>query len=763
MKTCKSLRIAAVALALVAGVGSGYAKKATPADDAKFIDNLMSKMTLDEKIGQLNLLPGNDVVSGELPGARLEPLIKEGKLGAFLNVQGIDNISRLQHLAVEHSRLGIPLLAGADVIHGYQTVFPIPLALSCSWDSDAVERMARISAKEATADGINWNYSPMVDICRDPRWGRIAEGSGEDPYLGCILAAAYVRGYQGDNLKADSTVMACVKHYALYGAAEGGRDYNTVDMSRERMFNYYMPPYRAAVDAGVESLMTSFNLVNGQHATAAHWLIEDILRRDWGFKGMIVTDYGSISELTPMGVAEESEAAANTLKAGTDMDMCTSRFLKDLKGALERGLITEEMIDKACRRVLEAKQKLGLFENPYLYGSPERVAKDDYTPANRAAARDIAAETFVLLRNEGSLLPLAKKGKIALIGPLADAGNQMCGTWAPNCRPDTHQSLLSALREEVGDRAEVIYAQGSNIYYDEKMQENATRWNPIYHRGDNETLRTEALAAAEKADVIVAAVGETMSMSGESASRADITIPDAQRDLLKDLAATGKPVVLVLFTGRPLVLDWESKNIPAILNVWFGGSEAGKAICDVIFGDKVPSAKLTTTFPQMIGQIPLYYNHLPPSHPDTDPEHFNIYRSNYIDVSNDPLYPFGYGLSYTTFAYGKPSLSSNELTMDGKITLSVDVTNTGNYDGTEIVQLYLRDPVARIARPVKELKGFRRLDLKKGETATVTFDITPDMLKYYDADLKYVCDPGAFEAMVGPNSAAVQTLPFTLR
>ena len=723
-------------------------------EEDRFIDSLMDKMTLDEKLGQLNLLVGGDIVSGTTQDQGSDSLFIAGKVGGVFNVKGVESVSRLQHLAVEQGPHGIPLLVGADVVHGYETVFPIPLALSCSWDTTAIETMARISAIEATADGVNWNYSPMVDICRDPRWGRIAEGSGEDPWLGSVMAKAYVRGYQGDNMKSDSTMMACVKHFALYGAAEGGRDYNTVDMSQQRMFNYYLPPYKAAVEAGCGSLMTSFNMINGMHATADKWLIEDVLRKQWGFDGMTVTDFNSVPEISTFGISEKENAAALALKAGTDMDMVSGLYLKTLKDAIQRGEADEAMVDKACRRVLEAKMRLGLFDDPYKYCKTERLDRDMYTDAHRATAREIAAETFVLLKNDGALLPLAKKGKIALIGPLADAGNNMCGCWSGYCRAEKHESLLQAFRDAVGDNAEIIYAAGSNIYYDETTQRNGAGMRQL-DRGDDSAMHREALAAAAKADIIVAAMGESAGMSGESASRAELTISDTQRDLLRKLAATGKPVVLLLFTGRPLVLDWENDNIPAILNVWFGGSEAAGAIADVVFGEKNPCGKLTATFPRSVGQIPLYYNHLMPSHPDPQDGVFNRYCSNYIDISNEPLYPFGYGLSYTTFGYSAAEIHGNEI--------RVNVKNTGAVAGTEIVQLYIRDKVARIARPVKELKSYQRISLNPGETRQITFTITPDMLGYYDAQLKYVCEPGDFEIMIGPDSRNLQNLEYSLK
>ena len=757
------MRKSAIIFLSVASVLSVAAAAPVPVQGENFIDSLMSEMTLEEKIGQLNLPVGGDIQTGVVLGPELDKIIAAGNIGGFFNVKGVDEISRLQHIAVEKGPHGIPLLVGADVVHGYETIFPIPLALSCTWNPASVERMARISAIEATADGVNWNFSPMVDICRDPRWGRIAEGSGEDPWLGSVFAEAYIKGYQGDDMKSDSTLMACVKHFALYGAAEGGRDYNIVDMSRERMFNYYLPPFKAAIDAGSGSLMTSFNLINGRHATAARWLLDDLLRKDWGFDGLTVTDYNSIPEVASMGTSTLEEAAGLCLKAGTDMDMVSGLYVKYLKDALNRGEVTEKMIDDACRRVLEAKQSLGLFDDPYRYCRPERVEHERFTKSHRDAAREIAAETFVLLKNDKNLLPLKKQGTIALVGPLADAPNNMCGCWSMFARTENHASLLDAFRNAVGDKAEIIHARGSNIYYDAETQNRATGLRNIPHVGNDEELHAAAMAAVEKADVIVAAIGESSDMSGESASRAEITIPDTQRDLLKKLAKTGKPLVLVLFTGRPLVLDWESVNIPSILNVWFGGSEAADAIVDVLFGDSSPEGKLTTTFPRSVGQIPLYYNHLMTSHPDPEEGLFNRYCSNYIDCSNEPLYPFGYGMSYTQFEYGIPSLSGDVMEKDGELTLTVDVRNIGERDGVEIVQMYLRDPVATIARPLKELKDFVRVHIPAGETRKVRFTITPDKLKYYNANLEFAYEPGEFHVMVGSDSERVHTLKFTAK
>lgn len=726
----------------------------------EFIDELMSKMTLEEKIGQLNLLPGNDITTGAVMNSPLAQLTAEGKLGAVLNVKGQDKIKELQRIAVKKSRLGIPLLIGQDVIHGNQTVFPIPLAQACSWDIKAIENGARIAAKEATAQGINWVYSPMVDISIDPRWGRVAEGAGEDPFLGCRIGEALVRGYQGNYGKENA--MACVKHFALYGAAEAGRDYNTVDMSRLRMYNQYLEPYKAAAKAGAGSFMSSFNVVDGIPATCNRWLLTDLLRNEWKYDGFVVTDYGSINEAIVHGIGDQSVTSERALKAGTDMDMCSNAFIAQLAGLLQTGRVSQKDIDTACRRVLEAKYKLGLFDDPYRFCEPKRLKTDLYTEEHRKAARDMAAETFVLLKNE-HLLPLKKQGKIALIGPLADNRSNMVGCWSTGDTPELYSTLKEAMERAVGDKAQVLFAQGCNIYADEATQNGATFGRPI-PRVDDAQAKAEALRVAAEADVIVCAMGEMAEMSGESSSRADISLPCVQMSLLKALVATGKPVVLLNFSGRPTVMSWEAENVPAILNVWFGGSETGDAICDVLFGDKSPSGHLTMTMPKALGQIPIYYNHLNTGRPVPEGvKEYRKYQSNYIDVRNDPLYPFGYGLSYTTFEYGKPRLSATTMNANGTLILTVNVKNTGKYDADEVVQLYIRDVAASISRPVKELKGFERISLKAGESRDVNFTIDVDMLKFYNSDLQFVAEPGDFEVMVGGNSRDVQKLKFTLQ
>lgn len=761
------MRIGRFLLTAVITASAFTAMAAPQADKDKmdqFIDNLMGKMTLQEKIGQLNLPVSGEIVTGQAKSSDVAGKIRKGQVGGLFNVKGVENIREVQKIAVEQSRLKIPLLFGMDVIHGYETVFPIPLALSCSWDMEAIKESACIAAKESSADGICWTFSPMVDICRDPRWGRMAEGGGEDPYLGSEISAAMVKGYQGDDLTDKNTIMACVKHFALYGAPEAGRDYNTVDMSHLSMFNNYFPPYKAAIDAGVGSVMTSFNVVDGIPATGNKWLMTDVLRDRWGFDGFVVTDYTAISEMIAHGMGDLQQVSAMSLSAGTDMDMVADGFLTTLEKSLKEGKVTMAEIDKACRRILEAKYKLGLFDDPYKYCDASRVKKDIFTAENRTVARKIATETFVLLKNENNLLPLQRKGKIALVGPLGNTKANMPGTWSVAAASDKYNSLYESMKQSLAGKAEVLYAKGSNLMYDAQREAEATMFGrEMRDPRSAQELLDEALNVASQADVIVAAVGESSEMSGESSSRTNLEMPDAQRDLLTALKKTGKPVVLVYFAGRSTVMTWEQENFPAILNVWFGGSEAADAICDVVFGDVSPSGKLTTTFPKNVGQIPLYYNHLNTGRPLEAGKWFSKFRSNYLDIDNDPLYPFGYGLSYTTFRYGDLQLSNNSMNERGKITASVTVTNTGNYDADEIVQMYIRDMVGSVARPVKELKGFERIHLKKGESRTVSFDITAKQLKFYNSALNWVCEPGEFEVMVGGNSRDVQTKKFSLQ
>lgn len=730
---------------------------AQDAEMDKFVSDLMSRMTLKEKIGQLNLQVAGDITTGQAQNTQVAGIIKAGGMGGVFNLKGVDKIKELQQIAVEQSRLGIPLLVGMDVIHGYETIFPIPFALSCSWDMAAVEEAARIAAKEASADGINWVYSPMVDICVDARWGRIAEGNGEDPYLGSQIARAMIRGYQGDYSSREN-VMACLKHFALYGAVESGLDYNTVDMSRLRMFNQYLPPYRAAVEEGTGSVMSSFNIVDGVPATANKWLLDDVLRKQWKFDGFVATDYGSIGEMIPHGVGGDlKRASAMALNAGTDMDMCSMGFIGTLEQSVKDGTVSEEAVNQACRRVLEAKYKLGLFADPYKYCDPKRRATDIFTAENRAAARRITAETFVLLKNQDNLLPLQRKGKIALIGPLANTRANMAGTWCVAYTPDKYSTLKEGFERALKGKAELLYAQGCNLMADSTRQ-RAAEFGKTIERGDDTQLLKEALEVAGKADVIVCALGECADMSGESASRTDLRLPDVQRRLLKELVKLGKPVVMLNFSGRPTVLTWEQDNVDAILNVWFGGSEAADAICDVVFGDVAPAGRLTMTFPRTVGQLPIYYNHMNTGRPvPAGTKDFRKYVTNWLDNVNDPLYPFGYGLTYTTFSYGKPSVTGSGRTFKA----TVSVTNTGKRDAFEVVQLYVRDPVASIARPVKELKGFSRVMLKAGETREISFDITEKDLSYYDAEGRLVFEPGAFDIMIGHDSGSLQTVSIT--
>ena len=731
----------------------------------RFISDLMKQMTLEEKIGQLNLPGAGDITTGQAESSDIARKIKEGKVGGLFNIKGVEKIREVQRLAVEESRLKIPLLFGMDVIHGYETLFPIPLGLSCSWDMQAIEESARIAAVEATADGICWTFSPMVDLSRDARWGRVSEGNGEDPFLAGEIAKAMVVGYQGDDLTQNNTMLACVKHFALYGASEAGRDYNTVDMSKTRMYNEYLWPYQAAVNAGAGSMMAAFNDIDGIPATANKWLLTDLLRTDWGFDGFVVSDYTGISEMIDHGIGNLEEVSAKALDAGLDMDMVSEGLLTTLEKSLKEGKIKESQIDAACRRILEAKYKLGLFSDPYKYCDENRAKTEIFNAEHRSVARKTAAESFVLLKNENQTLPLKKRGTIALVGPLADTKANMVGTWSVAARLDIITSLHEGLKEVVGDEVRIVYAKGSNLTEDPELEKRSTMFGRELNRDERpeQVIINEALQAAKNADVIVAALGESSEMSGESSSRTEIGIPETQQKLLKALLQTGKPVVLVLFTGRPLTLVWENEHVPAILNTWFGGSEAAYAIADVLFGDVNPSGKLTMTFPQNVGQIPIFYNHKNTGRPLEDGQWFQKFRSNYLDVTNEPLYPFGYGLSYTTFEYGAIQLSSTNMTTSGTLTASVEVTNTGAVAGKEVVQLYIRDLVASITRPVKELKGFEKIALNPGESKTVTFTITPELLKFYNSDLKFVCELGDFEIMIGSSSKDVKSAKFALQ
>lgn len=720
----------------------------------KFISNLIGKMTLEEKLGQLNLVGAGEIHTGEAKNSNIGQKIKEGQVGAILNLDSAWRIREVQQVAVTQSRLKIPLIFGMDIIHGYRTTFPIPLALAAGWDMSNIEKMARISAQEASADGLCWTFSPMVDICRDPRWGRIAEGAGEDAYLGSRAAESYVRGYQGNNLAANNTILACVKHFALYGAAEAGRDYNTTDMSYNRMYNEYLPPYKAAIDAGVGTVMSSFNDINGVPATANRWLMTDLLRKQWGFKGFVVTDFTAIDELVAHGLGDKQAVAARAMHAGIDMDMIGEGFVTTLKKSLKEGKVTLAEINQACRRILEAKYDLGLFLDPFKYCDLKRAATELNTPENLKAAREITSQTFVLMKNENQLLPLKKNQKVALVGPLANSRYDMAGTWAVGVNHKKTTTVLQGLKTALGEN--VQYAKGCNLIDDKRLDKwiswGGTAIDSV--KTPNE-LKEEAISLAHKSDVIIAVMGEASEMTGESSSRTDISLPGNQEAFLKELAKTGKPIVLVLFTGRPLTINWEKEHIPAILNVWFGGNESGNAIADALCGEVNPSGKLPVTFPQNVGQIPIYYNHKNTGRPIEEGKWFQKYRSNYYDVTNEPLYPFGYGLSYTNFQYTNFTLSSTSLKGNQLLQASITLTNSGNYDGAEVVQLYIRDIVGSITRPVKELKGFQKIFLKKGESKTVTFTITPKDLMFYNEALKYDWEPGEFDIMIGTNSAEV--------
>ncbi|WP_262897968.1 beta-glucosidase BglX [Litoribacter ruber] len=757
MKMNKKLFLGVLSLGVALGTAQAqdeYTRKA---------DSVLALMTLEEKIGQLNLPAAGDITTGQAESANIAEKIKDGKVGGLFNLKGAEKIRDVQRVAMEESRLKIPLLFGMDVIHGYETVFPIPLGISSSWDMGLIEKTARIAAEEASADGISWTFSPMTDISRDPRWGRVSEGSGEDPYLGSKIAKAMVKGYQGDDLSDPQTIMATVKHFALYGAPEAGRDYHSVDMSRQKMYNEYFPPYKAAIEAGVGSVMTAFNDVDGIPASGNKWLMTEVLRNQWGFDGFVVTDYTAINEMIDHGMGDLQTVSAMALNAGVEMDMVGEGFLTTLEKSLEEGKVTQEQIDNAARLILIAKFRLGLFDDPYRYSDPERAKSEVFTPEKRQISRELASQTFVLLKNEDNLLPLKKEGKIALVGPMADNRKNMTGTWSVAGRHDESVSLLDGLKNALGDQAEIVTARGANVAVDSLLESRISIFGKDTERDPrpDENLIAEALEISKDADVIIAAMGESAEMSGEASSMTNIELQKNQRELLKALKGTGKPVVMVLFTGRPLAIKWEEENVPAILNVWFAGSEAGDAISDALFGDVNPSGKLTATFPQNVGQVPIYYNHKNTGRPLGEGEWFQKFRSNYLDVSNEPLYPFGFGLSYTTFEYGDINLSKTSLQGNETLEITIDVTNSGEYDGAEVVQLYIRDMVASITRPVKELKGFEKIQLAAGETKTVTFELTTEDLKFYNNEIEHIWEPGEFQIMVGGNSRDVKSKMIT--
>ncbi len=728
---------------------------------AQQIDSLISLMTIEEKIGQLNLVNPGGAVTGSVVSQDVESKIKAGNVGAIFGVVGPEKVRRVQDMAVNDSRMKIPLLVGLDVIHGHKTIFPIPLAISCSWDMELIEQSAQIAAREATADGLNWVFSPMVDVSRDPRWGRVAEGSGEDAYLGSRIAQAMVKGYQGTDLADPYTVMACIKHFALYGASEAGRDYNTVDMSRMRMFEDYLPPFKTAIDAGVGSVMTSFNEIDGIPASGNKWLLTEVLRNRWGFQGLVISDYTSVNEMIAHGMGDLQAVSSLALKAGLDMDMVGEGFLTTLKKSLNEGMISEEEIDQACRRVLQAKYQLGLFDDPYRYIDETRPTKDILTPEHRQFARQLATGSMVLLKNQEQALPLKKSSKIALIGPLANDQNNMLGTWAVSGDRSLSVPVLDGLKEVVGEELDIFYAKGANITNDTLLANKANVFGPrvVIDPRAPEDMITEALQMTQKADVVVAVVGEASEMSGEAASRTSIQLPSSQKRLIAELAKSGKPLVLVVMSGRPLDLSWEQAQADAMLQVWFGGTETGNAVADVLFGNYNPSGKLTMTFPRDVGQIPIYYNHKNTGRPYQENSKFT---TQFLDESNEPLYPFGYGLSYTEFEYSELKLDKEQLGFEEPLTISVQVTNTGNIAGEEVVQLYVRDLVGSVTQPVKELKGFEKIHLDAGASKRVNFTLTSADLAFYHSDLSFKAEPGEFKVFVGTDSKEALEANFRL-
>jgi len=730
-----------------------------------FISNLMKQMTLDEKIGQLRLIS----IGPEMPRELIRKEIAAGNIGGTFN-----SITRAENRPMQdaamRSRLKIPMFFAYDVIHGHRTIFPIPLALASSWDMDAIGQSGRVAAKEAAADSLDITFAPMVDISRDPRWGRSSEGFGEDTYLTSRIAKVMVKAYQGETPSAADSIMASVKHFALYGAVEGGRDYNTVDMSPVKMYQDYLPPYRAAIDAGAGGVMVALNSINGIPATANTWLMNDLLRKDWGFKGLAVSDHGAIFELIKHGVARDGrEAAKLAIKAGIDMSMNDTLYGKELPGLLKSGEIEQKDVDNAVREVLAAKYDMGLFKDPYLrIGKAEDDPADTYAEnrLHRAEAREVARRSLVLLKNQSETLPLKKDAKIALVGPLAKAPIDMMGSWAAAGRPAQSVTLFDGMSAVIGDKANLIYARGANITGDKKVLDYLNFLNfdapeVVDDPRPANVLIDEALKAAKDADVIVAAVGESRGMSHESSSRTDLNIPETQRELIRALKATGKPLVLVLMNGRPLTILEENQSADAILETWFSGTEGGNAIADVLFGDYNPSGKLPVTFPRSVGQIPTYYNHLSIGRPFTPGKPGN-YTSQYFDDTTGPLFPFGYGLSYTTFALSDMALSSTTLNATGKLDASVMVKNTGKRDGETVVQLYIQDVTGSMIRPVKELKNFQKIMLKAGEQKVVHFTITEDDLKFYNAQLKYAAEPGKFNVQIGLDSQAVTQQSFEL-
>ena len=760
------MRIKLTSISLLAALSLLLSGCAHKSEMDKYIDVLMSKMTVEQKIGQLNLHSAAGFVSALRVTENDEnvKLLRKGELGGIYGTGNVEAMIEYQKIALE-SGAGIPLIFGMDVIHGYETTFPIPLGISTSWNLELIEKSARIAAREASSCGINWVFSPMVDICRDARWGRIAEGNGEDPYLGGEIAKAMVYGYQGrDGEYASDEVMTCVKHYALYGGAESGRDYNSVFLSRQEALNGYMRPYAEAAKAGAGSYMSSFNEFEGIPSSANKYLLTDLLRDTYGFDGFVVSDATAVVEMVAHGLGDLQEVSALAIQAGLDMDMNSDGFVGTLRKSLDEGRVSEADIDRACRRILEAKYKLGLFEDPFKYLDPSRKATQTWTDENRAFAREFARECQVLLKNDNAILPLDRNAKVAVIGPFADSKSEMAGTWATSSHNNEFVSIYEGIAE--ASNGKVSKAEGSWIFNDKELEESikyglmkifAPNMSlPTLHGTSKTVLMAEAVAKAAASDVIIACVGELNNMSGEGASRTDLGIPDAQKELLMALKKTGKPIVLVLTTGRPLELTWESENMDAILVTWAAGAEAGHAIADVLYGEVSPSGKLTTSFPRSVGQEPLYYNHKNTGRPHPDYEPYKKFTSCYTDELNGPLYPFGFGLSYSSFEYGPVSLSQDEMSPDSEVIASVNVKNTGNYEAKETVQLYIHDVYSTSTRPVKELRGFEKISLKPGESRTVEFRINAETLSYFNHELEWVCEEGDYEIMIGPDSERLQ-------
>ncbi|MEE4669767.1 beta-glucosidase BglX [Pseudomonas alliivorans] len=755
--------IAQSAAAVDVPASSAVSDKTTLQAKNAFISKLMKQMTLDEKIGQLRLIS----ISGEMPQPMILKEIAAGRIGGTFNSITRSENRPLQEAAVAKSRLKIPMFFAYDVVHGHRTIFPISLGMAASWDMDAIALTGRVSAKEASADGLDMTFAPMVDISRDPRWGRSSEGFGEDTYLVSRISDVMVRSFQGKNVAANDSIMAAVKHFALYGAVEGGRDYNTVDMSMTRMHNDYLPPYRAGVDAGAGGIMVALNSINGIPATSNTWLMQDLLRKDWGFKGVTISDHGAIKELIEHGVAKDyREAAKLAIKAGVDLSMNDVAYGEQLPGLVKDGEVSMKEIDNAVREVLGAKYDMGLFAAPYgrigvAADDPADTYSDDRL--HRAEARDVARKTLVLLKNQNDTLPLKKQGTIAVIGGLAQSHLDMLGSWSAAGRPNQSVTVYEGLQNAVGDKAKLVYARGANVSDNEHILNylNFIEKEVEIDPRPAQEMIDEAVKVAEQSDVIVAVVGESRGMSHESASRSSLTIPGKQRDLIKALKATGKPLVLVLMNGRPLVLVDEQEQADAMLETWFPGTEGGNAVADVLFGDYNPSGKLAMSFPRSIGQLPVYYAHLNTGRPYHEGKPGN-YTSHYFEEPNGPLFPFGYGLSYTQFDVSDIKLSDANMARKGKLTASVTVKNTGKVAGATIVQLYLRDIAASISRPVKELKNFEKVTLESGEEKVVTFTLSENDLKFYNAQLKYAAEPGEFKVMIGLDSQTVKEATFNL-